>query len=139
MTHDLVERLRDPEYAGCMQRLRSYIEIDRLFNASADLIETYMADADAHVSRLEIVRRQDDEIRDLKAEIESLRSELARIAKERDDAMKALEPFAKVALVYDGQEDTDPVLAVLHKGERINLTVGDLRRAAAIRQMGEKP
>lgn len=71
--------------------------------------------------------------------IESLRSELARIAKEREEAMKALEPFAKVALVYDGHEDTDPVLAVIHSGERINVTVGDLRRAAAIRQMGEKP
>lgn len=39
MTHELVERLRDPNYAGSMQHLRSYDEIDRLFNQAADLIE----------------------------------------------------------------------------------------------------
>lgn len=144
MTHDLVERLRDPNYAGSMQHLRSYIEIDRLFNASADLIETYMADADAHVSRLEIVRRQDDEIRDLKAEIESLRSDLARIAKERDDAMKALEPFADVvekaetAAAHFGVRHVEEVDDSLPYGH-MDVTWGDLRRAAAIRQMGEKP
>lgn len=141
---DIVERLRDPEYAGCMQHLRSYDEIDRLFNASADLIESYMADADAHVSRLEIVRRQDDEIRDLKAEIESLRSDLARIAKERDDAVKALEPFADVvekaetAAAHFGVRHVEEVDDSLPYGH-MDVTWGDLRRAAAIRQMGGKP
>lgn len=81
MTHDLVERLRDPNYAGNMQHLRSYGELDRLFNQAADKLEAYMADADAHVSRLELVRRQEDEIRDIKAEIAALRAEKDEIRK----------------------------------------------------------
>ncbi len=41
---DIVERLRDPDYAGCMQHLRSYDDIDRLLNAAADLIESLRSD-----------------------------------------------------------------------------------------------
>lgn len=134
---DIVAQLRDPEYAGCMQHLRSYDEIDRLFNASADLIETYMADADAHVSRLELVRRQEDEVRDLKAENAALRSDLARIAKERDDAMKALEPFSRYADYYfEGALDNTPIY---DDHSDFIASLGAFRRAAAISQMGEKP
>lgn len=70
--------------------------------------------------------------------IDHLRDNSRIEALERENATLrvALEPFARMAEVYDGNEGTDPVLAVLHKGIRINLTVGDLRRAAAIRNMG---
>lgn len=33
------ERLRDENYAGPMQHLRSYVEIDALFNQAADIID----------------------------------------------------------------------------------------------------
>lgn len=39
MAGELVERLRDQNYAGPMQHLRSWSEIDELFNAAAQRIE----------------------------------------------------------------------------------------------------
>lgn len=38
-SRDLVSKLRDPDYAGELQHLRSWSEIDRLFEAAASHIE----------------------------------------------------------------------------------------------------
>lgn len=76
MTHDLVERLRAITLRFASESpddaVKRRNETARL---AADLIETYMADADAHVCRLDLVRRQEDEIRDIKAENANLRAE----------------------------------------------------------------
>ena len=37
---ELIERLRDENYAGEMQHLRSWSEIDSLFRQAADALET---------------------------------------------------------------------------------------------------
>ena len=108
MTHDLVSWLR-----ACATNEPSNDDAAKLWDA-ADKLEAYMADADAHVSRLELVRRQEDEIRDLKAENAALRAErdsafamskcecgadeacanLARLRAEKDEMRKALERIA---------------------------------------------
>lgn len=54
------------------------------------------------------------------------RAELAE--RQRDEAMKALEPFAKMAVAYDNVEDKDPVL-VTYGENPLRITVGDLRAA----------
>lgn len=36
---EFTERLRDEDYAGPMQHLRSHVEIDALFNQAADIID----------------------------------------------------------------------------------------------------
>ncbi|MDG4675815.1 hypothetical protein P9A16_32455 [Shinella sp. 838] len=145
MTHDLVERLRDPNYAGSMQHLRSYDQIDRLFNQAADKLEAYMADADAHVSRIDLVRRQEDEIRDLKAENDALRAERDEIRKSHQKMHRRCQQSERVEIltigVLEGWYD------FLNSGERRNRqdrllfrwAIRDMRRkAAAIRNMGER-
>jgi hypothetical protein len=115
MTHDLVERLRKTGHTDYA-----------LMDEAADKLEAYMADADAHVSRLELVRRQEDEIRDIKAEIAALRAE-------KDELRKAtIEEAATIAYVE----------AVKHCSARdgkmlIGHPVGQAI-AAAIRNMGER-
>lgn len=100
-----------------------------------------MADADAHVSRLDLVRRQEDEIRDLKAENATLRAErdaafamskcecgadeacanLARLRADMAEIRKAtIEEAAKVAEGYAPRSFDSSAIA------------------AAIRNMGEK-
>lgn len=107
---DIVAQLRDPNYAGCMQHLRSYDEIDRLFNASADLIE-------------------------------SLRSDLARIAKEREeDRKRHFEQAAQVAdeipMFTDGEKYSPGTEQNCFEAGQDEAS---RRIAAAIRQMGEMP
>lgn len=76
-------------------------------------------------------RLWDGEDRLLLAEIESLRSDNARLAKELEEARKALEPFSVYAdLYFDGAQDS---LAVCDESSDFVATLGDFRRAAAIR------
>jgi hypothetical protein len=77
MTHDLVEWLRDPNYAGSMQHLRSYEEIDRLFNQAADLIESLERDNAA-------LRAEKDEIRKAAIEEAATLAENATISVQHD-------------------------------------------------------
>jgi plasmid stabilization system protein ParE len=51
---------------------------------------------------------------------------------ERDALRKALEPFSNMAAAYRQEDDPVPVIAVIVHGERLNVTVGDLRRARTL-------
>lgn len=75
---------------------------------------------------------------------ESLRSDNARLAKELEEARKALEPFARYATVYDEAyggmgiapgdlEMTQLISSPFSIRDTFAVTLGDLRRAAAIR------
>lgn len=144
MTHDLVSWLR-----ACATNEPSNDDAAKLWDA-ADKLEAYMADADAHVSRLELVRRQEDEIRDLKAENAALRAErdaafamsrcecgadeacanLARLRAEKDEMRKAtIEEAARAA-------EAHPTWIALSSDHLRGARPTDI--AAAIRNMGER-
>lgn len=103
MTHDLVERLRDPNYAGSMQHLRSYDEIDRLFNQAADLIEALERENDA-------LRAEKDEIRKAVIEEAATLAENATISVQHDWAP------GPVSLPIDHRKDI--AAAIRNLGER---------------------
>ena len=44
MADEIVAQLRNPDFAGAYQHLRGHAEIDRLFHAAADRIESLSAD-----------------------------------------------------------------------------------------------
>lgn len=156
---DIVERLREVKrgtsdvrvVAGRAKLITPY---GNMMNEAADLIESLRSEnerlGNLAKSLSEILDAMDREeaIIDVLADRDSWRDQcsqrdddLARIAKERDDAMKALEPFAKLAGRF--MDETSRRLKpddhnVWGYGNE-TLTYGDFRRAAAIRQMGEKP
>lgn len=90
-------------------------------------------DAKATGDRLWCVDKVWPECAEQNEPIEYIRADLyAALQAELAKAREVLEPFSVMSGVYEGHEDKDPVLAVISKGERINVTVGDFRRAREV-------
>lgn len=119
MTHDLVERLRDSNYSGSMQHLRSYDEIDRLFNQAADKLEAYMAEIAA-------LRAEKDEIR--KAVIEEAAAICERQAKYFRDLSN--DPSCLSDIRWNSKEEARHTMQSYAERHETD--------AAAIRNMGER-
>lgn len=120
---DVVERLRHADVHSQQRVLGS-----RIFGEAADLIEAQRADlAEQKQAHGDCIKRNI-----------ALCADITRLSAGLEEARKALEAVSRIAVAYDGLDDADPVLAVLHQGVRIHLTVADLRRAAAIRKEGER-
>jgi len=58
----------------------------------------------------------------------------AELEKRLADASRVIEPFAPIAAVYDGHEDSDPIWAGFVAGVQKRITVGHLRAARAYRE-----
>lgn len=57
---EFTERLRDENYAGPLQHLRSYVEIDELFNKSADIIDELENPSDETIAAMDKAISQSD-------------------------------------------------------------------------------
>lgn len=149
---DIVDVLRDPDYAGALQHLRSWDEIDRLFNAAADLIESMRGDlSDAKVGHRDCIKRNI-----------ALAGDISRLTKERDEARRRvrllertigdLDPAEAVddrllrkihmELQIHGEKYPDRMLPVLHRNVAlysISKVIRGHLQEAAIRQKSDVP
>lgn len=121
MAGELVERLRDQNYAGPLQHLRSWSEIDELFNAAAQRIEDVEAD---YLRRHNDACDRFEQVIELEARIEALERENATLR-------AALEPFASLGAEWVDDEGWNELAC---KNDRICDWIGpsDFRRAASI-------
>lgn len=152
---DIVERLREVKRGTSDVRVVSgraklITPYGNMMNEAADLIETLRSENERlgnlakSLSAILDAPDRAEAIIDVLADRDSWRDqcsqrddELARIAKERDDAMKALEPFSRYADYYfEGALDNTPIY---DDHSDFIASLGAFRRAAAIHQMGEKP
>lgn len=134
---EIAERLR--------QRARVFGENDQLYTKAADALdqkdaeiskltaERDDANKDAHSWELKNARNvklADDELTAMKARAEQAERALA-------EAVKALGPFARMSdhHMIEPLKDSD---GVIFSGSKVTVVVGDLRRAAAIRQHSKK-
>lgn len=101
MADDLVERLRDPKFAGAYQHLRSFDELDRIHAAAADRIE-------GQERQIAELRAQLDEAR-LSAQTigDELGNVIERLQRLLDEALKALK-LAEGRLALLIQQYPDP-------------------------------
>lgn len=131
MTDDLklVERLRNPDYAGDLQHLRSAYEIDNLMRQSADAIERLVRERDEareHDARtmevtdiaVALPGSEADRIKRIcqramgayqqERDMEVLRADRDRLAALVAEMREALEPFGRMADAYFHRYETRP-------------------------------
>lgn len=120
-------------------------DIDRLGNLAKSL-SAMLDEPDRHEAIIDVIAD-----RDSWREQCSLRdADISRLTKERDEAWKVLDPFARYALAYEEAYDgmgyhpgdlemVQPISGPFSIREIVSVSLADFRRAAALRQKADIP